>query len=199
MHQAMAATLDRVIEKIRGIQSDARSIPGSKRPMWPMIILRTPKGWTGPKTVDGLQTEGSWRSHQVPLANLAAKPGAPQACSNNGCRSYRPEELFDANGKLIAELAELAPKGERRMGANPHANGGALLRDLKMPDFRDYAVDVPSPGAVTAEATRVTGAFLRDVMKLNMAERNFRVFGPDETESNRLGNRVRSHRPDVHG
>ncbi len=187
VHQAMAGTLDLVIEKIRGIQSRARSNPGSKRPLWPMIILRTPKGWTGPRTVDGLQTEGSWRSHQVPLANLAAKPEHLRQLEQ-WLRSYRPEELFDANGKLLAELADLAPKGERRMGANPHANGGALLRDLKMPDFRDYAVDVPNPGGVTAEATRVTGAFLRDVMKLNMAARNFRVFGPDETASNRLGN-----------
>ena len=186
VHQAMAATLDRVIDRIRSIQSDARSSEGSKRPMWPMIVLRTPKGWTGPKAVDGLQTEGSWRSHQVPLANLAGNPEHLKILEQ-WLKSYRPEELFDASGKLISELAELAPKGERRMGANPHANGGALLRDLKMPDFRDYAVDVPSPGAVTAEATRVTGAFLRDVMKLNMGERNFRVFGPDETESNRLG------------
>ena len=187
VHQAMASTLDRVIERIRSIQSDARSNPGSKRPMWPMIILRTPKGWTGPKTVDGLQTEGSWRSHQVPLANLAGKPEHLKILEQ-WMKSYRPEELFDGSGKLIPELAELAPKGERRMGANPHANGGALLRDLKMPGFRNYAVDVPGPGEVSAEATRVTGAFLRDVMKLNMAERNFRVFGPDETESNRLGN-----------
>jgi xylulose-5-phosphate/fructose-6-phosphate phosphoketolase len=186
VHQAMAATLDEVIAKIRSIQSEARSNDASTRPMWPMIILRTPKGWTGPKSVDGLQTEGSWRSHQVPLSGLAGNPEHLKIL-DQWMRSYRPAELFDANGKLIAELAELAPKGERRMGANPHANGGALLRDLKMPDFRGYAVDVPSPGAVTGEATRVTGTFLRDVMKLNMGERNFRVFGPDETESNRLG------------
>ena len=186
MHPLMAGALDRVIDKIRSIQNDARSKPGSKRPTWPMIVLRTPKGWTGPKIVDGLQTEGSWRSHQVPLANLAANPGHLQMLQQ-WLQSYRPNELFDANGKLIAELAELAPKGERRMGANPHANGGALLRDLKMPNFRDYAVDVSRPGAVMAEATRVTGAFLRDVMKLNLDQRNFRVFGPDETESNRLG------------
>jgi len=186
VHQAMAATLDRVIEAIRSIQSHARSSGAHKRAMWPMIVLRTPKGWTGPKAVDGLQTEGSWRSHQVPLANLAGNPEHLKILEQ-WLRSYRPEELFDASGKLIPELAELAPKGERRMGANPHANGGALLRDLKIPDFRDYAVDVPSPGAVTAEATRVTGALLRDVMKLNLAQRNFRIFGPDETESNRLG------------
>ena len=189
VHQAMAATLDRVIDRIRGIQSAARSSEGSnrsKRPMWPMIVMSTPKGWTGPKTVDGLQTEGSWRSHQVPLANLAGNPEHLKILEQ-WLKSYRAEELFDAGGKLIPELRELAPKGGRRMGANPHANGGVLLRDLKMPGFRDYAIDVPRPGAVTAEATRVTGSFLRDVMKLNAGERNFRVFGPDETESNRLG------------
>jgi xylulose-5-phosphate/fructose-6-phosphate phosphoketolase len=186
VHQAMAATLDRVTERIRNIQSHARSGVAHKRATWPMIVLRTPKGWTGPKTVDGLQIEGSWRSHQVPLANLAGKP-AHLKILEQWLKSYRPEELFDASGKFISELAELAPKGERRMGANPHANGGALLRDLNLPDFRDYAVDVPSPGDVTAEATRITGAFLRDVMKLNLARRNFRIFGPDETESNRLG------------
>ena len=189
VHQAMAATLDRVIERIRSIQSGARSRQGgkaSKRPMWPMIIMRTPKGWTGPKTVDGLQTEDSWRSHQVPLANLAGNPEHLKILEQ-WLKSYRAEELFGASGKLIPELRELAPKGGRRMGANPHANGGVLLRDLMMPGFRDYAIDVPRPGAVTAEATRVTGSFLRDVMKLNAGERNFRVFGPDETESNRLG------------
>ncbi|MEP6608615.1 MAG: phosphoketolase family protein [Burkholderiaceae bacterium] len=186
VHQAMAATLDRVIEKIHSIQSHARLSGMGTRPMWPMIVLRTPKGWTGPKSVDGLQTEGSWRSHQVPLANLAGNPEHLKILEQ-WLQSYRPEELFDANGKLISELAELAPKGERRMGANPHANGGALLQDLKMPDFRDYAVDVTHPGVATAEATRVTGTFLRDVMKLNMDARNFRVFGPDETQSNRLG------------
>ncbi len=186
VHQAMAVTLDQVIEKIRSIQSRARSSGMGKRPMWPMIVLRTPKGWTGPKTVDGLQTEGSWRSHQVPLANLAGNPEHLKILES-WLKSYRPEELFDTNGKLISELAELAPKGERRMGANPHANGGALLQDLKVPDFRNYAVDVPSPGGVTAEATRVTGTLLRDVMKLNAGERNFRIFGPDETASNRLG------------
>ena len=189
VHPAMAATLDRVIESIRSIQSDARASKGNKRnkrPLWPMIILRTPKGWSGPKSVDGLQTEGSWRSHQVPLANLAGNPEHLKILEQ-WLKSYRPEELFDASGRLMPALAELAPKGERRMGANPHANGGALLRDLTMPGFRDYAVKVASPGAATGEATRVTGAFLRDVMKLNMGARNFRVFGPDETESNRLG------------
>jgi xylulose-5-phosphate/fructose-6-phosphate phosphoketolase len=186
VHQLMAATLDHIIEEIRQIQSEARSKGFKKRPAWPMIILRTPKGWTGPKEVDGLKTEGSWRSHQVPLANLAENPSHLRLLEK-WMKSYRPEELFDKAGKLIPELAELAPKGDRRMGANPHANGGLLLRDLKLPDFRDYAVAVAVPGAVTAESTRVTGAFLRDVMKLNMATRNFRVFGPDETASNRLG------------
>ncbi len=186
VHRAMASTLDEVVAKIRTIQKDARKNGFTKRPMWPMIVLRTPKGWTGPKEVDGLKTEGSWRSHQVPLANLAENP-AHLATLEAWMKSYRPEELFDAAGTLIPELAALAPAGDRRMGANPHANGGALLRDLSLPDFRDYAVDVPTPGAIKAEATRVMGAFLRDVMKQNMATRNFRVFGPDETTSNRLG------------
>ncbi|MDZ4811513.1 MAG: phosphoketolase family protein [Pseudomonadota bacterium] len=186
VHQIMAATLDRVMARIRSIQSHARSSGDHTRPTWPMIVLRTPKGWTGPKFVDGLQTEGSWRSHQVPLANLAGDPEHLKLLEQ-WLKSYRAEELFDANGTLIAELAELAPKGERRMGANPHANGGALLQDLHMPDFRDYAVNVASPGAAMGEATRVTGTFLRDVMKRNLAQRNFRIFGPDETESNRLG------------
>ncbi len=186
VHQLMAAALDDIVKEIRQIQSEARSKGFKKRPAWPMIILRTPKGWTGPKEVDGLKTEGSWRSHQVPLANLAEHPSHLRLLEK-WMKSYRPEELFDPAGKLIAQLAELAPQGNRRMGANPHANGGLLLQDLKLPDFRDYAVDVPGPGAATAEATRVTGAFLRDVMKLNTTARNFRVFGPDETASNRLG------------
>jgi xylulose-5-phosphate/fructose-6-phosphate phosphoketolase len=185
VHQLMAATLDHIVEEIRQIQSEARSKGYKKRPAWPMIILRTPKGWTGPKEVDGLKTEGSWRSHQVPLANLAENP-QHLVILEQWLKSYRPEELFDEAGKLIPELAELAPAGNRRMGANPHANGGLLLRDLKLPDFRDYAVAVPVPGTVTTESTRVTGVFLRDVMKLNMTARNFRVFGPDETASNRL-------------
>ncbi|MEP6657946.1 MAG: phosphoketolase family protein, partial [Betaproteobacteria bacterium] len=185
VHQLMAGTLDQIVGEIRQIQSEARAKGSRKRPAWPMIILRTPKGWTGPKEVDGLKTEGSWRSHQVPLANLAENP-AHLRLLEKWMKSYRPEELFDEAGKLVAQLAELAPKGNRRMGANPHANGGLLLQELKLPDFRDYAVDVPAPGAVTAEATRVTGTFLRDVMKLNMSARNFRVFGPDETASNRL-------------
>jgi xylulose-5-phosphate/fructose-6-phosphate phosphoketolase len=186
MHQLMAATLDKVIAKIKRIQADARAKGFKQRPVWPMIILRTPKGWTGPKTVDGKPTEGSWRSHQVPLAEIAEKPEHLKLLEL-WMKSYKPQELFDKSGKLIPELAELAPKGERRMGANPHANGGKLLHDLKMPDFRDYAVAVPSPGAVNAEATRIMGAFLRDVIKLNQQARNFRIFGPDETESNRLG------------
>ncbi len=187
LHPLMAATLDQIVAEIRHIQTEARSSGFKKRPLWPMIILRTPKGWTGPKEVDGLQTEGSWRSHQVPLANLAENPEHLKILEK-WMKSYRPEELFDQTGKLIPELAELAPQGDRRMGANPHANGGVLLHDLNLPDFRDYAVKVPIPGTVTAESTRVTGGFLRDVMKLNLTARNFRVFGPDETASNRLGN-----------
>ena len=186
MHQLMAATLDKVIEEIRQIQKDVRATGFKQRPIWPMIILRSPKGWTGPKEVDGKPTEGSWRSHQVPLSELAEKPEHLKLLEK-WMKSYKPQELFDQTGKLIPELADLAPKGERRMGANPIANGGKLLRDLKMPDFRDYAVAVPSPGSVTAEATRVMGTFLRDVLKLNAESPNFRVFGPDETESNRLG------------
>jgi len=185
MHQLMAGTLDKVLAEIRTIQADARRNGFKRRPIWPMIVLRSPKGWTGPKTVDGKPTEGSWRSHQVPLADLANKPGHLKQLEK-WMKSYKPEELFDKTGRLKLELAELAPAGDRRMGANPHANGGLLLRDLRMPDFCDYAVAVPSPGAVTAEATRVMGAFLRDVIRLNAAQRNFRVFGPDETESNRL-------------
>jgi xylulose-5-phosphate/fructose-6-phosphate phosphoketolase len=185
LHQWMAATLDQVLSEIREIQARARSHDGFERPRWPMIVLRTPKGWTGPKEVDGLKTEGSWRSHQVPLAELGTKPGHVRMLED-WLKSYRPDELFDARGKLIPELAELAPKGKRRMGDNPHANGGILLKDLRMPDFRDYAVGVPQPGRVTAEATRILGRFLRDVMKLNKEERNFRVVGPDETASNRL-------------
>ena len=185
LHQVMAATLDQIVAEIRQIQSDARTNGFSTRPAWPMIVLRTPKGWTGPKQVDGKQTEGSWRSHQVPLAGLAGDPGH-LAVLDDWLRSYRPQELFDETGRLLAELRELAPQGDRRMGANPHANGGLLLRDLQLPDFRDYAVDMPAPGTVVGQATRVAGTFLRDVMKLNMTERNFRVFGPDETESNRL-------------
>jgi xylulose-5-phosphate/fructose-6-phosphate phosphoketolase len=185
MSQLMAATLDAALAEIQAIQNDARTNGFSRRPQWPMIILRTPKGWTGPKEVDGNPAENSFRSHQVPLAQLASKPEHLRMLEE-WMRSYKPEELFDENGRLLPELADLAPAGERRMGANPHANGGLLLKDLKMPDFRNYAVDVPRPGSVEAEATRVMGCFLRDVMKRNPDSRNFRVMGPDETASNRL-------------
>lgn len=186
MHRLMAGTLDTVTARIRAIQGEARAGGATTRPRWPMIVLRTPKGWTGPKEVDGLKTEGSWRSHQVPLAELAAKPDHVRLLEE-WMKSYRPEELFDETGRLVPELAALAPAGARRMGANPHANGGLLLRDLRMPDFRDYAVAVPRPGGTVGESTRVMGRFLRDVMKRNLESRNFRVFGPDETASNRLG------------
>jgi len=185
MHQLMAATLDAVIEEIRAIQREARSKRSSGLPVWPMIVLRTPKGWTGPKFVDGKPVEGTWRAHQVPVADLDTKP-EHLAVLEDWMKSYRPEELFDDNGKLIEELSELAPNGERRMGSNPHANGGLLLKDLLVPDFREYAVSVPKPGTKTAESTKVLGTFLRDVMKLNLEHANFRVFGPDETASNRL-------------
>ncbi len=190
MHQLMAGTLDMIVKEIQSIQNNARSQNaasknGAERPIWPMLILRSPKGWTGPKTVDGKQIEGTWRAHQVPVADLQSKPEHVKILED-WLRSYRPEELFDENGKLIPELAELPPKGDRRMGANPHANGGLLLRDLVMPDFRKYAVSVSKPGTENAEATRVLGGLLRDVMKLNADTKNFRVFGPDETASNRL-------------
>ncbi|HEX5443383.1 MAG TPA: phosphoketolase family protein [Pirellulales bacterium] len=185
MHQLMAETLDRVIGEIRQIQADARQSPSGgagKRPTWPMIVLRTPKGWTGPKEVDGLRTEGTWRSHQVPMGDMS-RPEHIRLLET-WMRSYKPEELFDSTGRLRPELAELAPTGERRMGKNPHANGGILLRDLRMPDFRQYAVDVKAPGDIEAEDTRVLGRFLRDVIAENA--HNFRLFGPDETNSNRL-------------
>jgi xylulose-5-phosphate/fructose-6-phosphate phosphoketolase len=185
MHQAMAATLDQVLAEIRSIQAEARKHGFSKRPAWPMIILKSPKGWTGPKVVDGKRVEGSFRSHQVPLASLAEKPEHLKMLEE-WMKSYQPEELFERDGRFKEEFAELAPKGERRMGANPHANGGLLLKDLRLPDFRDYAVDVVKPGAVEVESTRVLGNFLRDIMKLNAESRNFRVMGPDETASNRL-------------
>jgi xylulose-5-phosphate/fructose-6-phosphate phosphoketolase len=185
MHRVMAETLETVIAEILTIQRKARAKGSAKRPRWPMIVLKSPKGWTGPKVVDGKKTEGFWRSHQVPLAEMATKPGHLRMLEQ-WMKSYKPEELFDDAGTLKPELAALAPKGHRRMGANPHANGGVLLKELKMPDFRKYAVAVPEPGMVSAEATRVLGQFLRDVMKLNMHERNFRILGPDETASNRL-------------
>ncbi len=181
VHQLMAGTLDRIFDKIRTIQTEARSKGFKKRPLWPMIIMRTPKGWTGPKKVDGQLIEGTFRAHQVPMGEMD-KPGHIKILEQ-WMQSYKPKELFDDKGVLRAELAELAPKGTHRMGANPHANGGLLLRDLKMPDFRIYAVNVPIPGAVWAEATRVQGTFIRDVMAGNAA--NFRVFSPDETNSNR--------------
>ena len=184
MHEAMAATLDTVVEQIRKIQQDARVGGNLTRPRWPMIVLISPKGWTGPKVVDGQQVEGTFRSHQVPL-----HPDAhPEHLTllEEWMRSYRPQELFDEEGRLKPELADLAPTGNRRMGANPHANGGILLRDLRMPDFRDYAADVPSPGIRGIGDTRVLAPFLRDVAKLNNEQRNFRVFGPDETISNGL-------------
>ncbi|OHD71390.1 MAG: phosphoketolase [Spirochaetes bacterium RBG_16_49_21] len=185
MHQLMALTLDTVISGIKDIQNNARSKGLAERPRWPIIILITPKGWTCPPEVDGLKLEGSWRSHQVPMTDMASKP-KHVSLLESWMKSYGQEELFDAKGNLVPEVAALAPKGDRRMGANPHANGGLLLKDLKMPDFREYAVAVPGPGRTTAEATRVLGGFLRDIMKLNLTNRNFRVMGPDETSSNRL-------------
>lgn len=185
VHQQMAATLDQVISEIKQIQDTARTTGNPSRPRWPMIVLQTPKGWTGPKEVDGLKIEGSFRSHQVPLSIDAEHPDH-LALLEAWMKSYRPEELFDETGKLKEEIAELAPKGEKRMGANPHANGGLLLKDLDIPLFEDYAVDVPSPGSVQAADTFVLGGFLRDVIELNKKSRNFRIFGPDETLSNRL-------------
>jgi xylulose-5-phosphate/fructose-6-phosphate phosphoketolase len=183
MHQLMAATLDKVIAEIKRIQADARAERLADRPRWPMIILRTPKGWTGPKEVDGLPIEGTFRAHQVPIADM----DRPEHIKllESWMKSYRAEELFDAQGKLLAELAELPPKGAQRMSANPHANGGLLLKELRLPDFCDYAVKVPAPGAVKAEATRIQGQFIRDLIKLNAKNRNFRIFSPDETNSNR--------------
>ncbi len=184
MHQSMARTLDEALARIRDIQQQARAVGAeAARARWPMIVLATPKGWTGPKMVDGKAVEGSFRAHQVPLADPAGNPTHLEQLEQ-WLRSYRPEELFDASGALRSELAELAPTGERRMGANPHANGGALLKDLRLPDFRDYAVRVGAPGAATASDTGVLGAFVRDVIGLN--PETFRLFGPDETLSNRL-------------
>jgi xylulose-5-phosphate/fructose-6-phosphate phosphoketolase len=183
-HLSMARTLDTVIGRIREIQAQARREGFKIRPRWPAIVLQTPKGWTGPGEVDGVAVEDSWRSHQVPLAELAEKP-AHLELLEQWMRSYKPEELFTPEGKLKPELRELAPKGRRRMGDNPHANGGVLLRPLHLPDFRDYAVKLPKPGAVTAESTRIQGKFMRDVMKLNAKSKNFRIFSPDELASNR--------------
>jgi xylulose-5-phosphate/fructose-6-phosphate phosphoketolase len=185
MHEAMATTLDRVIEQIHEAQHAARRRGDQTRPRWPMIVLDSPKGWTGPKLIDGRPCEGSFRSHQVPLTDPATNPAHLRQLEE-WLRSYRPEELFDAQGCLMPELAALAPAGERRMGANPKANGGILLRDLRMPNYADYAVDVPTPGVLGIGDTHVLGRFLRDVAKLNDDQRNFRIFGPDETLSNGL-------------
>jgi xylulose-5-phosphate/fructose-6-phosphate phosphoketolase len=185
VHQQMAATLDTVLSEIARIQEDARRRGFSGRPRWPMIVLRTPKGWTGPKVVDGKPVENSFRSHQVPVADLAARPDHLEMLED-WMRSYHPEELFDADGRLIAELRELAPAPERCMGSNPSAHGGWHERDLILPDFRDYSVKVESPGTALAEATGVLGRFLRDVVKANAEARNFRIMGPDETSSNHL-------------
>src|SRR5215468_2198975 len=185
MHGLMAATLDTVLAEIRAIQKAARNGHFAERAQWPMIVLNSPKGWTGPKTVDGLAVEGTFRSHQVPVADLATKPEHLKILEQ-WMQSYKPNELFDADGRFLPELAALAPEGSRRMGANPHSNGGLLLQELKLPDFRVYAVQVPQPGNTTQESTRVLGRFLRDVVKLNESNRNFRMMGPDETESNRL-------------
>ncbi|MFI5456269.1 MAG: phosphoketolase [Isosphaerales bacterium] len=186
MHRLMAETLDKVVADIRRIQTDARERGVTERPRWPMIVLKTPKGWTGPKEVDGLPVEGTYRAHQVPLSEPTEHPEHSKDLEA-WMRSYRPGELFDETGRLVRELRELAPKGERRMGANPLANGGIRLRDLRLPDFCDYAIEVPQPGNVMNEDARTLGKFLRDVIKLNAPERNFRIFGPDETASNRLG------------
>jgi xylulose-5-phosphate/fructose-6-phosphate phosphoketolase len=183
MHREMASTLDRVVAEIRGIQSEARQSSVVSRPKWPMVVLRTPKGWTCPREVDGKRCEGYWRSHQVPMGDMDKAEHI--RVLEGWMKSYRPEELFDTNGALDAELAALAPAGERRMSANPHANGGLLLKALRLPSFRDYAIEVKTPGGVDAEATRVQGTYLRDVMKQNLDQRNFRLFSPDENNSNR--------------
>ncbi|BFK87561.1 phosphoketolase family protein [Pseudoflavonifractor gallinarum] len=186
MHQQMAAALDWAVREIDRIQQSARTTGDTTRPRWPMIVFRSPKGWTGPKEVDGLRVEGTFRAHQVPISIGEDHPEHLKLLEN-WLKSYHPEELFDRNGTLIPELQALAPKGDRRMGANPHANGGLLLRDLRIPDFREYAVDVPAPGEVKGEDMTELGKFVRDILKLNAEARNFRVFGPDETMSNRLG------------
>ncbi|MDD5277670.1 MAG: phosphoketolase family protein, partial [Methylovulum sp.] len=186
VHARMASVLDQCLDEIKAIQRLARSgeLEPIKRPIWPMVILRTPKGWTGPACVDGKKTEGFWRSHQVPLANLAENP-EHVSLLERWLKSYRPDELFDEHGTPLPELLELAPRGNRRMSDNPHANGGMLLSDLRLPDYQNYAVDVPTPGTTNAEATRVMGGYLRDVMKNKLDQGNFRIFGPDETASNR--------------
>jgi xylulose-5-phosphate/fructose-6-phosphate phosphoketolase len=186
MHEAMAAALDRAIDEIQRIQRHARASGDVTRPRWPMLVLVSPKGWTGPSVVDGVQIEGTSRAHQIPLAVSATAPPEHLALLEAWLRSYRPEELFDTQGRLMPGIAELAPKGKRRMGANPHANGGLLLEDLRMPDFREYAVEVPAPGVAGVGDTHVLGRFLRDVIRRNQQQRNFRIFGPDETLSNGL-------------
>ncbi|RZN32698.1 phosphoketolase family protein [Bradyrhizobium sp. Leo121] len=186
MHRQMAATLDAATDRIRAIQQAARGVsPSQERPRWPMIVLRSPKGWTGPKEVDGLRVEGFWRAHQVPIAEVRSNPGH-LAILERWMRGYQPETLFDEQGRLVPELQKLAPNGARRMGANPHANGGTLRRELELPDYRNYAIEITTPGGVIDEATRTMGKFLRDVMKRNESTRNFRIMGPDETASNRL-------------
>ncbi|HEY7089893.1 MAG TPA: phosphoketolase family protein, partial [Tepidisphaeraceae bacterium] len=184
MHQLMASTLDTIYEEIRRIKSKAQHNGSAERPRWPMIVLRTPKGWTCPKEIDGKRCEDYWRSHQVPMGEMHDNPSHIKVLEQ-WMKKYRPQELFDKSGRLVGDVASIAPHGERRMSANPHANGGLVLKDLRMPDFRDYAVPVTTPGATNAEATRVMGKFLRDVMKQNLASRNFRVFSPDENNSNR--------------
>ena len=183
VHQQMAAAIDWALEKIARIQQAARADHAGARPEWPMIVLRTPKGWTGPKVVDGKQVEGTWRAHQVPVDGFREHPERLQVLED-WLRSYQPQELFDKGGRVVDEIGSLPPRGDRRMSASPHANGGEVLKDLRLPDFRAYAVDVPKPGTTTSEATRVMGTFLRDVVKMNPD--NFRIMGPDETASNRL-------------
>ena len=199
MHRAMADTLDTAFDRIRAIQRNARAEGArTERPRWPMIVLRSPKGWTGPKEVDGKKVEDFWRSHQVPIANARGN-AAHRKMLEEWMRGYRPEELFDADGALKPELRALPPEGTKRMGATPYANGGLLRRDLALPDWKSFALNVDRPGAKTGEATRVMGAYLRDVISLNSAARNFRLMGPDETASNRLELRVRCHRPRLDG
>ena len=185
LHGEMADTLDRLLDRIASIQRNAREGGANGRPAWPMLVLRTPKGWTGPQEVDGVPVEGTWRSHQVPLAGLKDNPDH-LASLESWLRSYRPDELFDDDGCPVPALLELAPEGARRMGSNPHVNGGLLLKDLRLPDFREYAVDMEQPGVTKAEGTRILGAYLRDVMRKNLRSANFLVFGPDENASNRL-------------
>jgi xylulose-5-phosphate/fructose-6-phosphate phosphoketolase len=196
MHRRMVEVLEQAFDEIGVIQARARrgsnNDTGAAVLRWPLVILRSPKGWNGPKEVDGKKVEGFWRAHQIPIPAVRENPTHLRQLEE-WMRSYRPEELFDQSGRLMQDIAELAPNGNRRMGLNPHANGGLLRRELRLPDFRTYAVTVTSPGAPQAEATRIVGAFLRDVMKLNATNRNFRLVGPDETSSNRLDRRLRGH------